>query len=115
MAEPLMTIKVAKVPRWMTAGIDLGPKITVALERIGSEIETRQGRGIGARRNVITREPLVDSQRILSTLHNPRTTGSSLQRHQEGRFRGMAPRVVKKYIVEPVEAEWAASQAGPSI
>lgn len=105
-----LTIKLVKVPAWMTKGIDLTPRLTDALESIGGEIEKRQGKGLGARRNFINRQSGFLEQRVFTSLHHPRTTGVAMQRNQEGRFRGMAPRAVKKYIVAPLEAEWAASQ-----
>ena len=108
MASPFQ-IKVVKAPKWMFGGgIDLDPYVDTALGRIGQEIEKRKGRGLGARNNTLNR------QRSSATLHRistttiwPRTTGRSWQRHQEGRFRGMAPRVVRKYIIEPLRREWS--------
>lgn len=110
MPDAALTIKLVKIPRWMTQGIDLTPKVTAALESIGSEIERRQGKGLGARRNTITRQTAFLQQRVFTSLHYPRTTGRAMQENQTGRFRGMAPRAINKYVVKPLEAEWAASQ-----
>ena len=104
-------VRVVKAPRWMfKGGIDLEPYIDDALERIGSEIERRQGRGMGARNNVINRQrESALTQRVMTTRRNPRNSGGSWLRKQGSRFRGMSPRVVRKYIVQPLAALWRAS------
>lgn len=108
MAEPALSLRMVKVPRWMTTGIDLDPYIGNALDSIGNTLHKRQGRGLGAKRNDVTLSSVLGARRIESSRNYPRTTGSSWTRNAEGRFRGQAPRAVKKYIVTPLEQEWAA-------
>lgn len=107
MAENL-TVKIVKIPAWMTKGIDLSSYTEDALDSISNEMHKRQGKGLGAQRNdiVLTRE--LGARHIESTRRFPRTRGTAWMAHNEGRFRGMAPRAVKKYIVTPLEAAWSA-------
>lgn len=101
----MMTLKLVKVPRWIHEGIDLKPKLDDALETVGERME-RQGRGLGAQRNVLRRERAFLEQRVFTSLHHPRRTGSALKSKDTSIFKGMSGRVVGK-IVKDVEAEWA--------
>jgi hypothetical protein len=106
-------VKLAKVPRWMMRGIDIRPYVDRTLESIGSEIERRQGRGLGARRNRINRRRSSQlQQRILTSRVNPRNSGRSWTDKQGSRFRGMSPRAVKKYLLTPLKEAWESRAAG---
>lgn len=116
-------VRYARIPKWMTEGIKIEPYVDDALESITTEMERRQGRGIGARRNTIRTDRRSAMQHSVRTSlrggdpaesigrhprFNPRVSGRSWRDKQTSRFRGMAPRVVKKYIIEPLRARWAA-------
>lgn len=82
------------------------PELGGALETFGKRME-RQGKGLGARRNTITRETQPLGARAESTLTYPRTTGVAWQRKQERVIKAMSPRVLSK-MVKRIEERWAA-------
>ena len=84
----------------------LQPEFDGALETFGKRME-RQGKGLGAKRNTITRETQPLGARAQSTLNYPRTTGVAWQRKQEAVMKSMAPRVLNK-MVKRIEERWAA-------
>jgi len=113
----MITLRIVKAPSWLLKGIDLKPFMERAIESLSSEIITRHNRSqkLGARMNPLTR----DAQPLLHTITspladagvpiavNPRRTGAAMLKKSTGRFKGMAPRSVKKYIIEPLKALWA--------
>lgn len=113
MAQKSFQLVVDRVPAWVGSGLDVKKLANDALESIGNELERRQGRGMGARRNTITRQrsPENLSQRVLSSRIYPRRSGRSWQLKGESRFRGMAPRAVKKYITDPLRTAWSVTRA----
>ena len=105
----MLTVKIVKAPKWLIKGIDLHPYIDTALGRIGDEMVTRHNRSrkLGAQRNPLTAEVKPLLYAIESPLNNPRVTGVAMIRKNTGRFKSMAPRVVKNYIIEPLQKAWA--------
>ena len=107
-----ITIKVKGLNE-LTAKTDwdvlLQPEIEPALETIGKRME-RQGKGLGAKRNSLTRETQPLGARVRSSLNPPRTTGQSWQEKNEAVVKSMAPRVLAK-MVKRVEERWAADNA----
>ena len=107
-----ITIKVKGLNE-LTAKTDwdvlLQPEIEPALETIGKRME-RQGKGLGAKRNSLTRETRPLGARVRSSLNPPRTTGQSWQEKNEAVVKSMAPRVLAK-MVKRVEERWAADNA----
>lgn len=107
----MITIRFVRIPSWAKNRTDLlSPLVDTALDRISGEIETRHNRakGLGVERNVIEVREVMQARQVLTSLEWPRTTGAAMQRKNIGLFRGMAPRVIKKYIVEPLQKKWAA-------
>src|SRR5690242_9219704 len=112
-----IVVKFARVPSWLHKGIDLHPYMDDAITRIREEIVARHdsSKGLGARVNKLRIETQPLMQTITTPLalpstpihENPRRTGAAFRAKNEGRFRGMAPSVVRKYIVEPLKALWA--------
>jgi hypothetical protein len=110
-------LKVAKAPSWALKGINVSPYLDTAITRTREEMVSRhdKSRGLGARVNRLS----VGTQPLLQTIttplalptqsirENPRRTGSNFLKKNIGRFKGMAPRVLKKYVLEPVKALWA--------
>jgi hypothetical protein len=110
MGRPLQ-FKVVRVPGWMSRGIDIRPFVENALASITREQKARHDRakGLGVRNNVMNEQRSVALQRRLtSTRNSPRHSGRAWRDKQGSRFRGMAPRVIKKYILEPLRERWAA-------
>lgn len=109
MADEGITIRTVKTPAWMHKGIDLTPYTNAALDSISTTLKNRQGKGLGAKRNEIVLSTSLGARRIDSTVHHPRETGKSWIGNAEWRFNSVAPNAVRKYVVKPLEAEWAAS------
>lgn len=124
-AEKLpFTARLARIPTWMARGADLGPLVDQTFDSITLEMKTRhdkrKGKGVRANTMLRTREnPLLHGVR--TTLRdrgdegqstpghpdfNPRASGRAWKDQQIKRFRGMAPRAVKKYIIQPLAAKW---------
>lgn len=110
MAEPAITIRTVKAPRWIFGeGIDLQPKIDDTLTSVSTTLHQRQGKGLGAKRNEVVLSSSLGARRIESTRIYPRTKGTSWTANAEYRFQRVAPNAVRKYIVKPLEAEWTAT------
>lgn len=108
---PSLQVKAVRVPAWMTKGIDLTPYINDAFESIARELVSRHqsAKGETARKNVMTASRTNALNRTLrTTRRSKRVSGGAWTRKQGSRFRGMAGRVVNKYIVKPLLAKWAA-------
>ena len=102
---------VAKTEWDVLAQPEIGPAIETFVKRI-----ERGGKGLGAKRNSLTREVHTLGARVESTLIPPRVIGVSWQRKNEGIVRSMAPRVFGKMVTR-IEERWAADNAasvGPS-
>lgn len=68
-----------------------------AIDKIATRME-RGGKGIGAKRNRITRQQREElRETITSTRYWPRTKGTSWQRKNIGIAKAMAPRVLNAY------------------
>lgn len=88
------------------------PELEPALETMGKRLE-RQGKGLGAQRNTLTRSAISLGARIVSTLNYPRTTGQRWQEKDEAVAKSMAPRVFGKMVTR-IEQRWAAEgNVGP--
>jgi len=94
-----------ELERKLGMAVLVDPAMHEALETIGARLE-RQGKGLGARRNVVTREAHSMGARIVSTLKSPRQTGGSWVRKNEAIFNAMSGRVVGAAI-RRIEARWA--------
>ena len=68
----------------------------------------RQGKGLGAKRNTLMAETKPLGATITSTLHHPRTVGSSMHRKDEAIVRAMAPNVLRK-MISRIKARWTAA------
>lgn len=72
-----------------------------AVEKIGDRL-TRKGtqgsggKGLGVRRNTVTRKRGGLGEQVASTLRRPRTKGTSYIRKNMGIAKAMAPRVLRK-------------------
>lgn len=80
----------AEVPRIVQK--QLQHEVLSAIE----ERTRRQGRGVAARRNLITHERERMELMVESTLKSPRTTGRAWQRKNVAIIKAMAPRVLRK-------------------
>ena len=88
------------------------PEIEPALETIGKRLQ-RQGKGLGAQKNTLTRDTQPLGARIESTLNFPRTVGTAWQQKNEAVAKAMAPRVFNN-MAKRIEERWAAeSHVGP--
>ena len=67
--------------------------LSEALEKIGERME-RGGKGLGAKRNVVTLRRNALTLEAASTLRRPRTKGTAWTRKNVGIVRAMAPRVL---------------------
>lgn len=114
----MLTVKTTRVPSWLLkGGVDLKPLQDTAVQRIATEIVTKHDRakGLGAQVNKLSVEteslavtvttPLAAATTPVAT--NPRRTGAAFLRKNMGLFNGMAPRVAKKYILDPLRALWS--------
>lgn len=69
--------------------------IEEALEKIGQRME-RGGKGLGARRNIVSRRTAGLEMEVDTTKRRPRTKGTAWARKNMGIVRGMAPHVLRK-------------------
>lgn len=81
------------------------PEVEEALSTVENRV-LRQGKGLGAQRNVlaVSQSPL--ARTVTTSLNSPRTTGSSWTRKNIGIFRAMAPNVIRKAIAK-IQQRWA--------
>ena len=72
------------------------------LEKIGQRME-RGGKGLGARRNVVSHRIAGLAMEVETTRRFPRTRGAAWARKNVGIVRGMAPNVLRKTALRIVE------------
>lgn len=78
--------------------VKLGTALERARDTFVSRIVDRPGRGLGAQNNQLSSSVNPLGARIVSTLKNPRQTGSAWQRKNQTIANAMAPRVVDRAI-----------------
>ena len=69
--------------------------IEETLEKIGQRME-RGGKGLGAKRNIISRQTAALEMGVQSTRHFPRTRGTAWTQKNVAIVKAMAPRVLRK-------------------
>jgi hypothetical protein len=105
MVAKLQIKGLAEIEKKLSYAFLVDPAAKEAVETIGKRLE-RQGKGLGAQRNTITREPTSAGARLFSTLHAPRTTGVAWVRKNAAVFKAVAPNALRK-AARRIEARWA--------
>ena len=82
------------------------PAIQEVIEKVSKRME-RGGKGLGAKRNTITREVRPLSATVTTTLSNPRQTGKAWENKQRAIAKAMAPRVLRSAQRKIIKA-WSA-------
>ena len=79
-----------------------GALVAEVLEKVGKRME-RGGKGLGAKRNIVSRETSGLVMEVDTTKHRPRTKGKAWARKNVGIAKSMARRVLRKAAKRIVE------------
>jgi hypothetical protein len=96
----------------LNADVLLQPEIDDARDTIVERL-MRGGKGLGVKRNSLTKDVKPLNATVTSTLNYPRTKGTAWGKKNEVIVKAMATRVVNK-MVQNIEARWAAEAGGES-
>lgn len=105
MAVTVRILGLAELERKLGYPFLVDPGVQEGLGTVAARIE-RGGRGLGARNNLISRQPLSQGLKMSSTLNAPRRTGHAWLNKNISIVRAMLPRVLRK-AAQHIEQRWS--------